>query len=46
MNLRHAQKALRKAKKEATNFRKQHLEAVLNEAWVANKQKKSKHYSI
>jgi len=42
MNLRHAQKALRKAKTEATSLHKQHLEAVLNEACAVNKQKKLK----
>jgi len=42
MNLHAAQKALRVAKKEAASLRKQHLEAVLNEAKASNKQKKSK----
>ncbi len=42
VNLRNAQKALRKAKKEAALLRKQHLEAVLNEARASNKTKKSK----
>jgi len=41
-NLRQATKALRAAKKEADSLRKQHLEAVLNEAHVTNKKKKSK----
>jgi len=41
-NLRQATKALRAAKKEADSLRKQHLEAVLNEARATNKQKKSK----
>jgi len=41
-NLRHATKALRAAKKEADALRKQHLEAVLNEARASNKTKKSK----
>jgi len=42
MNLRYAQKALRKAKKAAASLRQQHLDKVLNEARAANKQKKSK----
>jgi len=42
MNLHYVQKALRKAKQEAANLRKQHLDAVLNEARASNKQKKSK----
>jgi len=42
MNLRSAQKALRKAKKEADTLRKKHLDAVLNEARASKKQKKSK----
>jgi len=41
-NLRHAQKQLRKAKREADTLRRQHLEAVLNEAIVSNHRKKSK----
>jgi len=41
-NLRHAQKQLRKAKREADTLRRQHLEAVLNEAIAANHRKKSK----
>jgi len=41
-NLRHAQKQLRKAKKEADTLRRQHLEAILNEALAANQRKKSK----
>ncbi len=41
-NLRHAQKALRKAKREADNLRKQHLNAILNKALASNERKKSK----
>ncbi len=42
MNLRNAQKALQKAKKDAASLRQQHLDRILNEARAANKQKKSK----
>jgi len=41
-NLRQATKALWAVKKEADSLRKQHLEAVLNEARATNKKKKSK----
>jgi len=41
-NLRHAQKQLRRAKREAERLRKQHLETLINEAKVANRRKKSK----
>ncbi len=40
-NLRHAQKQLRKAKREADILRKKHLENLLNEARASNKRKKS-----
>jgi len=40
-NLRHAQKALKKAKHEAAALRKAHLDALFNEARAANKKKKS-----
>jgi len=40
-NLCHAQKHLRKVKWEAAKLRKQHLEAILNEAKAAKKTKKS-----
>ncbi len=42
MNLRNAQKALRAAKKAADSLRKQHLDAVLNDACATNQKKKSK----
>jgi len=41
-NLQQVQKALQKAKREANNLRKQHLDAILNEALASNKKKKSK----
>jgi len=41
-NLRYAQKQLQKAKREADTLRRQHLEAVLNEALASNQCKKSK----
>ncbi len=42
MKLRHAQKVLRKAKREADLLRQQHLEKLLNQALAANQTKKSK----
>jgi len=39
--LRHAQKALRKAKREAEHLRQKHLELLLNQAVAANQHKKS-----
>jgi len=41
-NLCRAQHNLRKAKREADQLRRKHLDAILNEARAANKQKKSK----
>jgi len=41
-NLCHAQKQFCKAKKEAEELHKKHLEALLNEAWAANQWKTSK----
>jgi len=41
INLRNSQKALRAAKKAASDLRKQHLEATLNEARSQNQKKKS-----
>jgi len=40
--LRHAQKALKKAKREADHLRQQHLDSLLNEAIAANHEKHSK----
>ncbi len=40
--LRHAQKGLKVAKREADKLRKQHLEALLNKAIVENQAKKTK----
>jgi len=40
--LRRAQKALRKAKREADHLRQQHLDSLLNEAIAANHEKRSK----
>jgi len=42
VNLRRAQRNLRKAKREADQLRRQHLDAILNKARAANQRKKSK----